>query len=138
MALHVVPLLLGDGVRLFDGALPDAPRALECTRVTESPTGVTHLKYRAARLSAVLLGGKNAVIYGGGGSIGAAVARAFAREGASVYLAERTLESLETVAQEIRSAGGTAHTAQVDALDERASTSTPMPWRRRPEGSTSP
>ena len=48
MQLHVVPLLLGDGVRLFDGALPGAPRALECVRVIESPTGVTHLKYRAA------------------------------------------------------------------------------------------
>ena len=48
LQLHVVPLLLGDGVRLFDGALPGAPRALECIRVIESPTGVTHLKYRAA------------------------------------------------------------------------------------------
>ena len=46
--LHVVPLLLGDGVRLFDGRLPDAPRALERTRVIESPTGVMHLRYRAA------------------------------------------------------------------------------------------
>ncbi len=46
--LHVVPVLLGDGVRLFDGAVPDAPRALERTRGIESPTGVTHLKYRAA------------------------------------------------------------------------------------------
>jgi dihydrofolate reductase len=48
LQLNVVPLLLGDGVRLFDGALPDAPRALECIRVVESPTGVTHLTYRAA------------------------------------------------------------------------------------------
>jgi dihydrofolate reductase len=45
--LHVVPLLLGDGVRLFDGQLPEAPRTLECIRVIESPTGVTHLKYRS-------------------------------------------------------------------------------------------
>ena len=48
MQLHVVPLLLGDGVRLFDGRLPNASRALERSRVIESPTGVTHLKYRAA------------------------------------------------------------------------------------------
>lgn len=68
----------------------------------------------------MLLEGKNAMIYGGGGPIGAAVARAFAREGARVHLAGRTLESLERVAQEIRSAGGTAHTAQVDALAARA------------------
>jgi 3-oxoacyl-[acyl-carrier protein] reductase len=75
---------------------------------------------QAGELSAVLLEGKNAVIYGGGGSIGGAVARAFAREGARVHLAGRTPASLEKVAQEIRSAGGVAETAQVDALDEGA------------------
>jgi 3-oxoacyl-[acyl-carrier protein] reductase len=68
----------------------------------------------------MLLEGKNAVIYGGGGSIGGAVARAFAREGAKVFLAGRTLESLEEVVEEIRAAGGVAETAQVDALDETA------------------
>lgn len=68
----------------------------------------------------MLLEGKNAVIYGGGGSIGGAVARAFAREGAKVHLAGRTMERLEEVAEEIRSAGGMAETAQVDALDEAA------------------
>src|ERR687898_718834 len=67
-----------------------------------------------------LLENQNAVIYGGGGAIGGAVARAFAREGANVFLAGRTLESLEEVAEQIRSAGGVAQTAQVDALDERA------------------
>ncbi|HEX8930026.1 MAG TPA: SDR family oxidoreductase [Actinomycetota bacterium] len=66
----------------------------------------------------MLLQGKNAVIYGGGGSIGGAVARAFAREGATVHLAGRTMAPLEAVADEIRSAGGKAETAQVDALDE--------------------
>jgi 3-oxoacyl-[acyl-carrier protein] reductase len=68
----------------------------------------------------MLLQNKNAVIYGGGGAVGGAVARAFAREGATVYLAGRTLESLEEVAQEIRSSGGAAETAQVDAVDEQA------------------
>jgi NAD(P)-dependent dehydrogenase (short-subunit alcohol dehydrogenase family) len=68
----------------------------------------------------VLLERKNAVIYGAGGSIGGAVARAFAREGARVFLAGRTRASLEEVAEGIRSAGGTAETAQVDALDEQA------------------
>jgi NAD(P)-dependent dehydrogenase (short-subunit alcohol dehydrogenase family) len=67
----------------------------------------------------VLLEGKNAVIYGGG-AIGGAVARAFAREGATVFLAGRTRAKLEEVAEAIRSAGGMAETAQVDALDERA------------------
>ena len=68
----------------------------------------------------MLLDNKNAVIYGGAGSIGGAVARAFAREGARVFLAGRTAAKLEAVAEEIRSAGGAAETAQVDALDEHA------------------
>jgi 3-oxoacyl-[acyl-carrier protein] reductase len=68
----------------------------------------------------MLLENKNAVIYGAGGSIGGAAARAFARQGAKVHLAGLTVESLEEVAQEIRSAGGVAETAQVDAIDERA------------------
>jgi len=68
----------------------------------------------------VLLENKNAVIYGGGGSIGGAVARAFAREGARVFLAGRTLATLETVAEDIAASGGMAETAPVDALDEES------------------
>jgi 3-oxoacyl-[acyl-carrier protein] reductase len=68
----------------------------------------------------MLLEHKNAIVYGGGGSVGGAVARAFAREGAKVFLAGRTRESLEEMAEEIRSTRGVAETAQVDALDERA------------------
>ena len=64
----------------------------------------------------MLLADKTAVIYGGAGAIGGAVARAFGREGARVFLAGRTLATLDAVAEEIRSAGGAAHTAQVDAL----------------------
>src|SRR3984893_1699425 len=68
----------------------------------------------------MLLEGKTAVIYGGGGAIGRAVARAFAREGSRVFLAGRTPERLEGGAKEIRAAGGRAETAEVDALDEQA------------------
>ena len=68
----------------------------------------------------MLLEDKSAVIYGGGGAIGGAVARAFAREGARVFLAGRTLATLDAVAEEIRAAGGAADTAEVDALDEMA------------------
>lgn len=68
----------------------------------------------------MLLDGKNAVIYGGGGSIGGAVARAFAREGATVFLAGRTLARLAAVAEQIRAAGGRAEVAELDALDARA------------------
>jgi 3-oxoacyl-[acyl-carrier protein] reductase len=68
----------------------------------------------------MLLEHKNAVIYGGGGAIGGAVARAFAREGAHLFLAGRTLAKVEAVAEEITAAGGMAETAQVDVLDEGA------------------
>ena len=68
----------------------------------------------------MLLEGKNAVIYGGGGSIGGAAARAFAREGANVHLVGRTLGTLDAVAEDIRSRGGSAETAVLDALDEAA------------------
>jgi 3-oxoacyl-[acyl-carrier protein] reductase len=68
----------------------------------------------------MLLEAKTAVIYGGGGSIGGAVARAFAREGAQVFLTGRTIDKLDAVAAEIRSAGGAAHVAVFDALDEAA------------------
>jgi 3-oxoacyl-[acyl-carrier protein] reductase len=68
----------------------------------------------------MLLQNKNAVIYGAAGAIGGAVARAFAREGATVCLAGRTLATLDAVAQEITAAGGVARIAQVDALDAEA------------------
>jgi NAD(P)-dependent dehydrogenase (short-subunit alcohol dehydrogenase family) len=63
---------------------------------------------------------KVAVIYGAGGAIGGAVARAFAQEGATVFLTGRRLASVEAVANDIISAGGTAEAAEVDALDEPA------------------
>lgn len=68
----------------------------------------------------MLLNNKNAIIYGAAGSIGSAVARAFAREGARVYLAGRTLSDLDKVASEISAAGGCASTAVVDASDAKA------------------
>jgi dihydrofolate reductase len=49
LQLHVVPVLLGGGVRLFDGHVAAPPAELERTRVVESPTGVTHLRYRVLR-----------------------------------------------------------------------------------------
>ncbi len=68
----------------------------------------------------MLLKDKNAIIYGGGGSIGGAAARAFSREGAKVHLAGRTRATLDRIADEIRGAGGEAETTEVDALDETA------------------
>jgi len=68
----------------------------------------------------MLLETKTAIIYGAGGAIGSAVARAYAREGANVHLAGRTFATLEEVAQRIRRDGGAAHVAQVDVLDQAA------------------
>jgi NAD(P)-dependent dehydrogenase (short-subunit alcohol dehydrogenase family) len=68
----------------------------------------------------MMLRDKVAVVYGAGGGIGGAVAQAFAREGGRLFLTGRDLASVEIVAKEIGSAGGSAEAAEVDALDERA------------------
>ena len=68
----------------------------------------------------MLLKDKVAVVYGGSGAVGSAVARAFAREGAIVHLAARRLEPLEAVARDIRQAGGRAFAGRADALDPDA------------------
>ena len=61
-----------------------------------------------------------AVVFGAGGTIGAAVAKEFAREGAQVFLAGRNKSSLDSIAQQIVAAGGKAHAGHVDALDNAA------------------
>ena len=67
-----------------------------------------------------MLDDKVAVVYGAGGAIGSAVARAFATEGARVFLTGRLAAPVEAVAREIVAAGGVASATQVDALDEQA------------------
>jgi NAD(P)-dependent dehydrogenase (short-subunit alcohol dehydrogenase family) len=67
----------------------------------------------------MMLNDKVAVIYGAGGAIGSAVARAFAREGAKLFLTGRLRPPVEAVAAELASAGGSAEAAEVDALDEK-------------------
>jgi 3-oxoacyl-[acyl-carrier protein] reductase len=69
--------------------------------------------------SQILLG-KHAVVFGAGGSIGAAVAKEFAAEGAELFLAGRTKSNLEEVTKQITAGGGRAHSAVVDALDDAA------------------
>src|ERR1700754_4764183 len=64
-----------------------------------------------------LLNDKTAIVYGAGGSLGSATAKAFAREGATVHLVGRTREPLEAVAAEI---GDRARVAVLDATDEAA------------------
>src|SRR5204862_722261 len=84
-------------------------------RLVSSASGV---QSGAGKGGLMLLEGKNAVIYGGAGTIGSAVARAFADEGARVHLAGRNAAKLAAVAEAIHAAGGAAETAVVDALDE--------------------
>ena len=67
-----------------------------------------------------ILKGKRAVIFGAGGSIGAAVAREFASEGAEVFLSGRTKSNLEALAKQITADGGGAQTEVVDVLDDAA------------------
>jgi NAD(P)-dependent dehydrogenase (short-subunit alcohol dehydrogenase family) len=68
----------------------------------------------------MMLQDKVAVIYGAGGAIGGAVARAFAAEGARVFLTGHVLAPVEVVAKDVVAAGGSAAAAEVDALDEQA------------------
>lgn len=68
----------------------------------------------------MLLQNKHSVIYGAGGVIGSAVALAFAKEGAKVFLTGRTLKPLEAAAEKIKAAGGQAEVAVVDALDQQS------------------
>ena len=67
-----------------------------------------------------LLSGKTAVIHGGGGAIGGAAALAFAREGARVFLAGRSLARLREVAEQILAIGGAVDVDVVDALEPAA------------------
>jgi NAD(P)-dependent dehydrogenase (short-subunit alcohol dehydrogenase family) len=68
----------------------------------------------------LMLKNKVAVIYGAGGAVGGAVARAFASEGAKLFLTGRLRAPVEVVAKDIISGGGSAEVAEVDALDEQA------------------
>jgi NAD(P)-dependent dehydrogenase (short-subunit alcohol dehydrogenase family) len=68
----------------------------------------------------MLLKNKNAVIYGAGGAIGGAVAKAIAQAGARVFLTGRKKKPLEDLIKEIVKSGGNAEMALVDALDEQA------------------
>ncbi len=67
-----------------------------------------------------MLKDKVAVIYGGGGAVGSAIARTFAQQGARVFLTSCNLSEVQDVVKGIVDAGGRAEVAQVNALDEHA------------------
>ena len=63
---------------------------------------------------------ESAIILGAGASdgVGGALARRFANNGLHIIIAARTLEKIETLAKEIRDAGGSAEAVQVDVTSE--------------------
>jgi 3-oxoacyl-[acyl-carrier protein] reductase len=67
-----------------------------------------------------ILKGKHAVVFGAGGSIGTAVAKEFATEGAEVFLSGRTKSTVEAVAAQIIANGSRAHAAAIDTFDDAA------------------
>src|ERR1700733_5831959 len=71
-------------------------------------------------MNSQILRNRNAVIYGGGGSLGSIIARAIAKEGAHVFLAGRRLSAVKEVADAIIDSGGRAEAALVDASNESA------------------
>lgn len=73
-----------------------------------------------ASTSTSLLQNKRAVIFGAGGAVGAAVAKEFAAQGATVFLSGRRPATIEHLAADIQKDGGIAYAAEVDALDEQA------------------
>jgi NAD(P)-dependent dehydrogenase (short-subunit alcohol dehydrogenase family) len=79
-----------------------------------------HERMETPLIHTPLLTDKHAVIFGAGGAVGAAVAKEFAAQGATVFISGRTLGAVEQVAQKIHQEGGVAYAEQVDALDEQA------------------
>ncbi len=65
----------------------------------------------------MLLRGKTAIVYGGSGAVGGAVAKAFVREGAAVHLVARNRDRLETAAETLRASGGQVYIDTADVLD---------------------
>lgn len=64
---------------------------------------------------------KTALITGAGSGIGRAIAQLFARQGATVWIADRDVEAGQTSVQEILAAGGVAHFVALDVSDPAAS-----------------
>jgi NAD(P)-dependent dehydrogenase (short-subunit alcohol dehydrogenase family) len=104
----------------------------------EGRASVTDEKPHEQEESMKLLEAKSAIIYGAGGSIGGAVSRAFAREGARVFLTGRALEKLVAVASDIHSSGGAADVAQVMRWTRKQWMRTGTPWRHKRAASTYP
>lgn len=68
----------------------------------------------------MMLQGKSAVVTGAASGIGKGIALAFAREGASVAIADLNLDAATAAAAEVRTAGAKATAVAMDVADEQA------------------
>src|SRR5262249_22019369 len=112
---EMVPLEQGPKSICPHSALP-----IVCKRSRTPTNRERNRQMTETKGNSTILQGKRAVIFGAGGSVGSAVAREFALEGAEVFLAGRTKSRLDEVAKEISMAGGLASVAVVDALNAQA------------------
>ena len=64
------------------------------------------------------LQGKTAIVTGAAGGLGAGIARAFAREGAAVCIADVDLAGAQRTAQELAAAGSRAIAVRMDVTSE--------------------
>jgi 3-oxoacyl-[acyl-carrier protein] reductase len=116
---HCLRLVGIDEDFFFHERAGDRPNVREAKEAVRR-LGLIHRGNDVIMDSSQILEGKRAVVFGAGGSVGAAVAKEFAAEGAEVFLAGRTKAPLDELAKQIKETGGTAHAAVVDALDMAA------------------
>jgi len=64
-----------------------------------------------------MLTGKVAIIYGGGGALGSTAAQVFTKQGARVFLVDRSQEKLDRITTEITAAGGDIESNTLDVFD---------------------
>jgi NAD(P)-dependent dehydrogenase (short-subunit alcohol dehydrogenase family) len=86
----------------------------------EGPHGTNAVRKPEEGKPAMMLKDKVAVVYGAGGAIGGAVARAFGSEGAKLFVTGRLRAPVDAIVEDIVSAGGSAEAATIDAVDEQA------------------
>lgn len=105
----------------FFGSRLDATRWLKIGQIHKSCAGPYPRRpvLRRAAMDAQLLRSQVAVVHGGGGAIGGAIARVFGREGACVCVTGRTSARLEAVVADIVATGGKAEAAVLDLLQAR-------------------
>lgn len=88
-------------------------------RILEPQKYTAQKKYLLVIREKPTLEGKNAVVTGGSGAIGRAVCLKLAAEGATVYVAGRSINTISQVVDEIREMGKLAEPFVLDVMDEK-------------------